>query len=141
MNTSIVMHPIGKVHRNEQVVWIDLEPEFIDGLLGIDRFSHIMVLFWFDQNDSPQRRRVLQVHPMKDTAKPLTGVFATHSPMRPNLIGVTVCRLLEVKGTCLVIEGMDALDGTPVLDIKCHVPRGASDNDVMVPGWMDTGHR
>ncbi len=139
MNSRIDVRPIGRIVRTQDGARIELEPEFEAGLRGLDGFSHIMVLYWLHENDSPERRRVLQVHPMKDPAKPLTGVFATHSPARPNLIAVTVCKLIAVRGTHLEVEEMDAVDGSPVLDIKCYIPRGRSETDVTVPDWVTAG--
>jgi tRNA-Thr(GGU) m(6)t(6)A37 methyltransferase TsaA len=139
MNSRIDVRPIGRIVRTQDGARIELEPEFEAGLRGLDGFSHIMVLYWLHENDSPERRRVLQVHPMKDPAKPLTGVFATHSPARPNLIAVTVCKLSAVRDTHLEVEEMDAVDGSPVLDIKCYIPRGRSETDVTVPDWVTAG--
>jgi tRNA-Thr(GGU) m(6)t(6)A37 methyltransferase TsaA len=95
-----------------------------------------VVLFWFDQNDIPAKRRVLQVHPRKDPRNPLTGVFATHSPQRPNLIGLTVCRIKSIQGNSIEIEDIDALDGSPVIDLKCYIPGSIGEKDVHLPDWV-----
>lgn len=132
------MNPIGVIRCQNDAVWIDLIPDFKQGLLGLEAFSHIMVLFWLHQNDTAQRRGTLQVHPMKDPQKPLTGVFATHAPMRPNLIAVTVCKLVSIEGCRLFLETIDALDGSPVLDIKCYIPHNPVEAEVKVPTWVPT---
>ena len=128
--------PVGVVKKTGAVVGIEIFDDYSDGLLGLDGFSHIMVLFWFDQNDTSAKRRVLQVHPRKDPRNPLTGVFATHSPQRPNLIGLTVCKIISIQGDFIEIEDIDALDGSPVIDIKCYIPGSVRENDVRLPEWV-----
>jgi tRNA-Thr(GGU) m(6)t(6)A37 methyltransferase TsaA len=134
MATSLYLKPVGTVRKSDGRTWIEISGEFMDGLLGLDGFSHIYVLFWFDRNDTPGKRRTLQVHPRKDKSIPLTGVFATHSPQRPNLIGLTLCRMLSIGDRTIELEDIDALDGSPVIDIKCYIP--GSPADVRVPEWV-----
>jgi tRNA-Thr(GGU) m(6)t(6)A37 methyltransferase TsaA len=133
---SFRLFPIGIVRKTDTSVTIDIFNNYTDGLLGLDGFSHISVLYWFDQNDSADKRRVLQVHPRKDSRNPLSGVFATHSPQRPNLIGLTVCKIRSIKGSLIEIEDIDALDGSPVIDIKCYIPGSVPENDVRLPDWV-----
>ena len=134
MTASFRLNPVGVIRKSDNQVRIEIFDEFTDGLLGLDGFSHIYVLFWFHQNDAPEKRRTLQVHPRKDQRIPLTGVFATHSPQRPNLIGLTLCRILSIAGNNIYLEDIDALDGSPVVDIKCYIPGAVS--DVRVPDWV-----
>jgi tRNA-Thr(GGU) m(6)t(6)A37 methyltransferase TsaA len=134
MTASFYLNPVGIVGKSDGKIWIEIFDEFTDGLLGLDGFSHIFVLYWFHQNDAPEKRRTLQVHPRKDPGIPLTGVFATHSPQRPNLIGLTLCRILSIEGNKIHIEDIDAIDGSPVVDIKCYIP--GSVPDVRVPEWV-----
>lgn len=93
---------------------IEIYPEYEAGLDGISRGDKIMVLFWFNQ----ARRDTLRVHPRGETNRPMRGVFATHSPMRPNPIAVSELKVLKVTGHNLEVAGLDAMDQTPVLDIK-----------------------
>jgi tRNA-Thr(GGU) m(6)t(6)A37 methyltransferase TsaA len=95
---------------------IVLDPAVTDGLLGLEAGDDIVVLCYFHQAD----RDVLQVHPMGDMDSPLRGVFATRSPVRPNPIAVTSARIQRIEGNLLHVVGLDALDGTPVMDIKSH---------------------
>jgi tRNA-Thr(GGU) m(6)t(6)A37 methyltransferase TsaA len=141
MPATFQIVPIGTIHQQEAgaPIWIEIAPPYEPGLLGIENFSHIAVLYWFDRNDTPEQRRILQVHPRKNTANPLTGVFATHAPVRPNPIALTVCRLLAVEGRRLRIESIDALDGSPVVDIKGYIPSREEANAVRVPPWVRRG--
>ncbi len=136
MRNSFTVFPIGVVARQDDSIWIDIFDEYTDGLLGLKGFSHINVLFWFHENDTSEKRAVLQVHPRRDEQNPLTGVFGTHSPVRPNLIGLTRCKILSIEGNRIVIEDIDALDGTPVIDIKCYIPHSGAGSEVRVPEWV-----
>jgi tRNA-Thr(GGU) m(6)t(6)A37 methyltransferase TsaA len=136
MRESFSIFPIGVVRKQNEAIWIDLLEVHSDGLLGLDGFSHINVLFWFHENDNSEKRAVLQVHPRREKQNPLTGVFATHSPARPNLIGLTRCEILSITGNRIVIDDIDALDGTPVIDIKCYIPHSVAGGDVRVPDWV-----
>jgi len=133
---SFRLFPVGVVRKSDTVVSIEIFDDYTDALLGLDGFSHVMVLFWFDQNDTSQKRRVLQVHPRKDPQNPLTGVFATHSPQRPNLIGLTVCKIISIHDGSIEIEDIDALEGSPVIDLKCYIPGSISEKDVRLPDWV-----
>ena len=133
---TLSMVPIGSVHRQDDRVWIDIAPEYADGLLGLEGFSHIHVIYWFHENDTPDQRAMLHVHPRKDPANPLTGVFATHSPKRPNLVALTLCRVLEIAGTQITVSGLDAREGSPVIDIKCYIPYDVAAGDISVPWWV-----
>ena len=129
--------PVGVVKKTDTTVSIEIYDDYTDGLLGLDGFSHISVFYWFDQNDTAKKRRVLQVHPRKDPRNPLTGVFATHSPQRPNLIGLTVCKILSIHDGSIEIEDIDAFDGTPVIDLKCYIPGSVDEeDDVRLPDWV-----
>jgi tRNA-Thr(GGU) m(6)t(6)A37 methyltransferase TsaA len=111
----------------------------LDGILdGIEEFSHIMVLYW--AHLAPEERRsATKVHPIGNRAFPLVGVFATHSPVRPNPILATVVRLIERRGNILNVTGLDALDGSPILDIKPYQPY-QEPKDISVPEWMKKIH-
>ena len=136
MNETFHLYPIGVVKKTDTTVSIEIYDDYTDGLLGLDGFSHIAVFYWFDQNDTAEKRRVLQVHPRKDPRNPLTGVFATHSPQRPNLIGLTVCKIRSIHSGSIEIEDIDAFDGTPVIDLKCYIPGSVGEKDVRLPDWV-----
>ena len=112
------VYPIGYVRKADDRTTIELEKKYQPGLLRMEKLSHVWVLWWFDRNDTPQKRAILQVHPRGNKDNPLTGVFATHSPVRPNLIAMTRCKVISVKENVIEIEGIDAFADTPVLDLK-----------------------
>ena len=112
------VHPIGYVRVEGERTFIVLDKKYEPGLLGVDKLKEIWVLWWFDKNDTPEKRSILQVHPRGNPDNPLTGVFATHSPVRPNLIAMTRCKVVSVKENVVEIDGIDAFPDTPVLDIK-----------------------
>ncbi|WP_297417347.1 tRNA (N6-threonylcarbamoyladenosine(37)-N6)-methyltransferase TrmO [Thermococcus sp.] len=114
--------PIGYV-KKENGTLVELLPEFIEGLDGLKEGNFVKLLLWFHLSDTPEKRRILKVHPRGDPKNPLRGVFSTRSPVRPNPIAVYTVRILEITDGKLKVEDIDALDGTPVLDIKPFVER------------------
>jgi tRNA (adenine37-N6)-methyltransferase len=124
------MHPIGVIHspftekdktpiqasRSQTVGQVEIYPEFADGLKDIEGLSHIYLLYAFHESSGYD----LQVKPFLDDQK--HGIFATRYPYRPNPIGLSIVRLLSRLENTLTIEGVDVLDGTPLLDIKPYVP-------------------
>jgi tRNA-Thr(GGU) m(6)t(6)A37 methyltransferase TsaA len=94
--------------------WLELTPDVAQGLAGLSTGAEIVILTWLHQAD----RATLQVHPRGNRALPLTGVFATRSPDRPNPIGLHRATVLAVDGTRLHVDRMEAIDGTPIIDIK-----------------------
>ena len=136
MPESFQVFPVGVVRKKGKAVWIEIFDQFSDALLGLEGFSHIQVLYWFHKNDTAQLRKTLRVHPRKDKKNPLSGVFATHSPLRPNLIGLTLCKIRAIEDLQVRIEDIDAFDGTPVIDIKCYIPYSVAASSVSLPDWV-----
>ncbi|MGB2865683.1 MAG: SAM-dependent methyltransferase [Sedimentisphaerales bacterium] len=116
--TQFIIHPIGEVVKEDDKTMIVLDEKYQPGLSGLDKHSHVTVVYWFDRNDTPEKRAVLQVRPRGDKQLPLTGVFATHSPFRPNLIAISKCNIISILENVIEIEDIDAFDGSPVLDLK-----------------------
>jgi len=125
----ITVRPIGYVRRPQNACTgleelrqapaeILVHPELVPGLEGIERFQQLVVVFYCHR----VRGFSLRVHPRGDPSQPTRGVFASRSPARPNPLGLTVVSLLGVEGNVLRVRGLDALDGTPVLDIKPFSP-------------------
>lgn len=94
--------------------WLELTPQAAPGLKGINVGDELLVLTWLHL----AQRDVLQVHPRSDLARPLTGVFATRSPDRPNPIGLHRVSVLEIDGHRVKVAPLEAVDGTPIVDIK-----------------------
>ena len=95
-------------------VWIEFEPDVLDALRGAEPGDRLVILTWLDRAD----RDVLTVHPRGDTSRPSTGVFSTRSHHRPNPIGLHPVEVLEVEGSRMKVSSLEALDGTPVIDVK-----------------------
>jgi tRNA-Thr(GGU) m(6)t(6)A37 methyltransferase TsaA len=110
-------------------------PKFCDGLKGIEDFSHLIVLYWLNLCDNEEERQTLLVFPRRRAVNVLTGVFACRSPARPNPIGLCVVELLKREGCDLTIRGLDALEKSPVVDIKPYVPKVDSVQNARVPEW------
>jgi len=113
---------------------IEIEPELTEALDNLDEFSHIIVLFWMDR--LADKSLPLKVRPRHDPNRPLIGIFASRSPHRPNSIGKTTARLLKRERNVLTVSGLDAIDGTPVIDIKPYQPDYDSPSDARTPIWF-----
>lgn len=120
---------------NKIVSEIVIKKEYQQALDCIHGFSHIVVLYWMSRI-SMAKRLVLKIHPRDRRDLPLVGVFATRSQMRPNPIGLTTVKLLECHNNVLKVIGLDAINGTPVLDIKPYIPRHDSPSRVKTPSWV-----
>jgi tRNA (adenine37-N6)-methyltransferase len=109
------LSPIGRVRSvRGETSEIEVFPEYLDGLYRVEEHERLMVLFLFDRSSAVK----LRVNPRGDLRNPLVGVFSSRSPDRPNHIGVTTVKLLGVSGGVLTVEGLDAWEGTPIIDIK-----------------------
>ena len=115
---AFTVYPIGTVSKEDGHTCLVIDEEYLPALMGLERFSHVTVLYWFHLNDTPEKRAVLQVHPQGNKENPMRGVFATHSPMRPNLIAISRCKILSVKDNIIEVEDIDAFDKTPIIDLK-----------------------
>jgi tRNA-Thr(GGU) m(6)t(6)A37 methyltransferase TsaA len=110
--------PIGWVRKSNGKTMIEVDKQYQPALLGVEELDAIWVIYWFDRNDSLEKRAILQVHPRRNPQNPLRGVFATRAPVRPNLIALSRCSVISVQGNIIEIDGIDAFADTPVLDIK-----------------------
>ncbi|MHB1038154.1 MAG: tRNA (N6-threonylcarbamoyladenosine(37)-N6)-methyltransferase TrmO [Pirellulales bacterium] len=134
--SQVVVRPIGHVKKSENRTRIVLDKKYQPGLLGLERWSHVQVIWWFDKNDTPEKRSILQVHPQGNSKNPLTGVFACRAPFRPNLIALSLCKIVSAKDNMVEVEKIDAFEGTPVLDLKPFAPGVDSASEVKVPDWV-----
>jgi tRNA-Thr(GGU) m(6)t(6)A37 methyltransferase TsaA len=133
---SFRLTPLGYIKKEKDQAYLEVLPQFAPALLGLEGFTHLWVLYWFHENDRPAARAVLQVHPRRDLANPLTGVFACRAPERPNPLGLTACRILRINGNLLEVAGLDARDGSPIVDLKPYIPQGDSIPEAATPEWV-----
>ena len=125
--------PTGWAEVRSQIV---LRPELAEALLGLDGYSHIYVLYWPHQIPEEVRGSKPRLHPLDDPANPLQGVLATRSQIRFNPILASAVPLLKVEGNVVQVQGLDAVDGSPVLDVKPYIPRFDAVADARVPQWV-----
>jgi tRNA-Thr(GGU) m(6)t(6)A37 methyltransferase TsaA len=114
---------------------IEIDAAWADALDGIEEFSHVWVVWWLDESENPPD--ALRVHPQRRQDLPLVGLFATRSPQRPNPIALTAVRLVRREGTTLTVSGLDAFEGSPVLDLKPYLRRGDLIADARQPLWLE----
>ena len=114
----------------EEICWIEVSEQYAEGLKDIEGFSHLILLYWFHQGNDYS----LQVK--TPWSSELHGVFATRSPDRPNPVGFSVVELIEREGNKLKVKGLDALEGTPLIDIKPYLPPIDSKTKVRM-GWVE----
>jgi tRNA-Thr(GGU) m(6)t(6)A37 methyltransferase TsaA len=125
---SYRLHPVGRIRsalrsmedapkqgaEGAPDAWLDIDGDFARALSGLAAGDEVVVITWLHRAD----REILEVHPRGDRANPLTGVFATRSPHRPNPLGLHRVRVHEIAGTSLRVGPIEAIDGTPVIDVK-----------------------
>jgi len=144
MSSKIKYTPIGTIHSPYETIEgmpiqptgakgvkgsLKIDEEYTEGLKDLDGFSHIIILYHFHRCEGSQ----LTVKPFLD--KQERGLFSTRAPKRPNPIGLSIVKLLEVEGNTVKVEDIDVLDGTPLLDIKPYVPE-FDHREVEMTGWL-----
>ena len=139
--------PIGTVRTSAVEAidegWGDVESEihigepFARGLEGIEQWSHVIVVYWMHEAEFDAERDLVR-RPRGREDMPEAGIFAQRARHRPNPIGLTAVRLIGREGNVVRVRGLDAIDGTPVLDIKPYVPVYDRIDDAVGPAWMNT---
>jgi tRNA-Thr(GGU) m(6)t(6)A37 methyltransferase TsaA len=139
---DIVLKPIGvvrtaavgdEVKDKTKISRIVIHSELAEALEGVDGFSHLFVLFWLHKI-ADEQRKTLKVHPRGRKDLPLLGIFTTRTMLRPNPVGLTLVELVKAEGNVLTVRGLDAFDGTPILDIK-PFDQWDTAKDAKVPKW------
>ncbi len=133
MNENIEVYPIGHVKRGDTIE-VQLKDKYKDALLEVDNFSHIIVVWWGSKYAYYRDKVDMRIKPPYAPTV-LTGLFATRSPVRPNPINITVCKIIKVdheKGT-VTVNQIDAFDETPVLDLKVYFPTCDRVKEIVVP--------
>ena len=143
MRTPISYRPIGTIHSpftaeagmpiqgefSDASGTIELDEEYVDGLRDLEGFSHIIIVYHFDRSEGYD----LETEPyLEDEPR---GLFATRAPRRPNPIGLSIVEVTDVSGSTISVEGIDVLDGTPLLDLKPYVPTFDRVEEAKI-GWM-----
>jgi tRNA (adenine37-N6)-methyltransferase len=144
---KITLKVIGEVrnsiHKKNREGWesviseIIIDPKYEEGLEGIEDYSHLLILFWLSRMSPRGRGRVMKIHPRSRLDLPLVGVFSTRTQYRPNPIGLTLVQLLKRRKNILEVQGLDAITGTPVLDVKPISPRTEFPRRTRVPKWYN----
>jgi tRNA-Thr(GGU) m(6)t(6)A37 methyltransferase TsaA len=136
-NPIFAVQPIGRIEKQGDRTFVRLDSVYEPGLRGLEKWSHIWVFYWFDRNDSMAKRKTLLVHPRGNPQNPLTGVFATRSPVRPNLVALSLCRILSITNNVIELNRIDAFDGTPVVDLKPYIRSiDQPDAPLSEPDWL-----
>ena len=135
--TDLTITPIGTVVKDESVARLEIDDRYRTHLTGLEKYSHINVIWWFSECDDDESRKTAMVHPKHDMALPLQGIFATRSPMRPNPLALSCARIksINMDRCVIVLEEIDAFDGSPVVDIKPYIPRLDTADGVVCPDW------
>lgn len=132
--------PVGCVRKDEEETWIEILEKYEDAILNLDRFSHIITLWWISEKDNESDRSILQAKAMIENATrepPTSGVFATRAPVRPNPIGMTIVKLLKIEGNKIYIDQTDAFDNTPIIDIKPYIPNSDCILNTTLPDYFE----
>jgi tRNA-Thr(GGU) m(6)t(6)A37 methyltransferase TsaA len=140
---EITLKPIG-IARNgikepqfggfdDEITEIVVDDDFVGGLDDITEYSHVIIVYWMDQVDECN----LHHRPQGNPEVPEVGIFACRCPQRPNPIAISTVKLLGREGNKIRVKGLDAIDGTPIIDIKPVWPKYDEGEDIRVPGWVD----
>lgn len=130
---------IGVVEEAGELSMVKIFTEFCEGLHRLNVFSHIIIIYWFHLRDNEKERRTLRVVPRRHHGAQRVGVFASRSPSRPNPIGFCVAELTKIEDCVLIVRGLDAFEGSPIIDIKPYLPRADAVPNARVPEWTLRG--
>tara|TARA_Y100000310_G_C20647396_1_gene797418 strand:+ start:143 stop:607 length:465 start_codon:yes stop_codon:yes gene_type:complete len=143
MMKEINLKPIGFVRNNiketrfgdfaDEVSEIILDEKFTDALNGIEDYSHVIIVYWMDK----VKNYVITHRPQGNVDVPIVGIFACRCPSRPNPIAITTVKLLKREGNKIKVEGLDILDGTPIIDIKPYWPQYDKVENEKIPDWVN----
>jgi len=134
---SVPIPAEGEFYDPWQETTLEIDERWSEGLVGIEEFSHLVVVFYLDRARRARKPPVARAAENQPEARPV-GFFATRTPRRPNPIGLSYPRLLRRKGNRLIVSGIDAWPGTPILDIKGYYTRDEQRIDATVPDWLSS---
>lgn len=133
------IRPIGHVEKTDTGIYLVINSEIWDATVHVDLFSHLIILWWIHERDTKEDRSTLTSNPPKNKGDEPSGAFSCRSPSRPNPIGHTIVKLLDVdvENTRLKIDHMDATHGSPIIDIKPYLPSSDRVDNVRVAPWFE----
>ncbi len=134
VRNEVTQPPGASYNWPEVVSELVIDRSLTDALDSLDEFSHIIVLYWIHRVDTAAKLP-MKIHPRGNPSLPLTGLLATRSPHRPNPVGKATVKLVERRDNILRVKGLDAIDGSPIIDIKPYIPEYDSAMDARAPGW------
>jgi tRNA-Thr(GGU) m(6)t(6)A37 methyltransferase TsaA len=135
--TTYQIYPVGTIRRKDKDFYLELNEEFKPAIRQLDKFSHLIVLWWADKYADDKHRSIIEIRPPYAEDK-LTGIFATRAEYRPNPIGITTCEILkvDVDDGIIKVKNIDAFDGTKIMDIKAYFPVLDKAKDTHIPDWL-----
>ena len=135
---TYTVNPIGTIQKKDSKIYLEINHELWDATTHLDLFSHAIVLWWIDGKDTPDLRQTVLSNPPKNKGPNPSGVFSCRSPARPNPIGHTIVQIisLDEQNKRIVIDQIDADDGTPLIDIKPYLPSSDRVENAEVAPWF-----
>ncbi len=139
IDLEYTIRPIGHVEKTDAGIYLAINPELWDATTHVDLFSHLIVLWWIHDRDTDEDRSTLISYPPRNKGDEASGAFSCRSPSRPNPIGHTIVKLLEVDvdNSRLKIDHMDANHGSPIVDIKPYLPSSDKVDDARIASWFE----
>ena len=119
----------------EEISEIIVNEEYTKGIIGLEEFSHAIIVFYMHQASYIEERHLVR-HPQEREDLPKIGIFAQRARHRPNPIGITAVQIIGVEENILTVKGLDAINETPILDIKPYFPNFDKREDVTIPNWV-----
>ncbi len=140
--TAFSVRPIGYVHKPEDSEpFLEILAEYKTGIFRLGTISHIFVLWWLDESDTPERRIAkISVPRVRNSIVPAEemGNLSTRSPTRPNPIALTLVKIIKIDDRKIYVDEIEAFEGSPILDIKPYLPNGDRvDEEIFLPKWFE----
>lgn len=136
MDTKTIV-PIGRLEATGEGYFVQVDPAYRQALQGMEGYTHLQILWWFSRLDTPACRRTTTCGRPYRTGPEKMGIFATRSPVRPNPIALTTARIVRMDGAAgrIQVDFCDAMDGSPLVDLKPYIPAEDRVENPGVPAW------
>lgn len=134
---DIQICPVGEVRHEKNKMYIQIYPQYAKALTGLDEYKHVMVVWWFDKCDNDKERNILEMVKPYKVGPEKMGMFALRQPQRPNPVAVSVAEILTIDYNSSIVEVnyIDALDNSPVIDLKPYIPSLDWVENPVIPEW------